>query len=99
MLDLMMVGALTGARLDAILSLRCQDCQDGAFTFAPQKSESKPRRVPIHSSLAALVERRGAGKEGGALLFDRLRDASNAFGDSRRGVGVDEVVGGTGGPG
>jgi integrase len=89
LLDLMMVGALTGARLDAILSLRAEDCRDGVFTFKPQKSESKPRRVPIHSSLVGMVEGR---TQTGGLLFPHLRDASNAFGDYRRRVGVDEVV-------
>jgi hypothetical protein len=89
MLDLMRVGALTGARLDAILSLRAEDCQGGCFTFKPQKSESKPRRVPIHSSLVEMVTARS---QTGDLLFPRLRDASNAFGDYRRGVGVDDLV-------
>jgi integrase len=92
MRDLMMVGALTGARLDAILSLRVRDCQDGVFTFKPQKSETRPRKVPIHSLLSPLVAKRVEGKDGGDLLFPRLRDASNAFGDYRRGIGVDDRV-------
>ena len=32
------------------------------------------------------------GKASTELLFPHLRDASNAFGDYRKGVGVDEVV-------
>jgi integrase len=92
MLDLIRVGLLTGARLDAITSLRVGDCRDGVFTFKPQKSENKPRRVPVHSSLVGMVEGRMAGKASTDLLFPHLRDASNAFGDYRRGVGVDEVV-------
>src|SRR5690606_11437781 len=35
--DLMMIGALTGARLDAIVDLKVGDAIDGAFTFKPQK--------------------------------------------------------------
>jgi site-specific recombinase XerD len=98
MLDLMMVGALTGARLDAILSLRVEDCRDGVFTFKPQKSETKPRRVPVHSTLLGMVrarcaeDGRMAGKASTDLLFPHLKDASNAFGDYRRKVGVDERV-------
>jgi integrase len=92
MLDLIRVGLLTGARLDAITSLHVGDCQDGVFTFKPQKSEPKPRRVPVHSSLVEMVAGRMAGKASTDLLFPHLRDASNAFGDYRRGVGVDEVV-------
>jgi integrase len=92
LLDLMTVGALTGARLDAILSLRVGDCQRGLFTFKPQKSESKPRRVPIHSTLVEMVGGRMDGKANTDLLFPHLRDASNAFGDYRRKVGVDDLV-------
>jgi integrase len=92
MLDLIRVGLLTGARLNAITSLRVGDCQDGVFTFTPQKSESKPRRVPIHSTLVEMVAGRMEGRTDGDLLFPHLRDASNAFGDYRKGVGVDEVV-------
>jgi integrase len=92
LLDLMKVGLLTGARLDAITSLRVEDCRNGTFTFKPQKSENKPRRVPIHSTLVEMVDGRMAGKADTDLLFPHLRDASNAFGDYRRGVGVDDVV-------
>jgi integrase len=92
LLDLIRVGLLTGARLDAITSLRVGDCRDGVFTFKPQKSESRPRQVPIHSSLVGMVEGRMTGKASTELLFPHLRDASNAFGDYRKGVGVDEVV-------
>ena len=36
---IMRIGALTGARIDAIVSLRVKDCEDGAFRFKPQKKE------------------------------------------------------------
>jgi hypothetical protein len=48
MRDLMMVAALSGARLDAIIRMEIEgDC----FIFPPQKKETKARRVPIHSAL------------------------------------------------
>ena len=62
--DLMRIAALTGARLDTIVSLRVGDCAAGLFTFKPQKREEKPRSVPIHSALGDVVERRAGGQSG-----------------------------------
>jgi hypothetical protein len=56
--DLMRVAALTGARLDAVVDLKVGDCAGGSFLFKPQKSETKPRRVPTSSMLVGLVARR-----------------------------------------
>ena len=103
MLDLMKVAALTGARLDAIVSLKVGDCEGGAFTFMPQKKEKQPRSVPIHSELAAIVLRRTAGKEADHGLFpdwpgpkkagrERSSQATLAFTRYRREVGVEEMV-------
>ncbi len=57
-MDLMMIGALTGARLDAIVDLRVKDAADGIFTFKPQKKELEGRDVPIHPALREIVDRR-----------------------------------------
>lgn len=105
--DLMRIAALTGARLDAIVSLRVADCAAGLFTFKPQKKEEKPRAVPIHSALTNLVSRRTAGKVETDSLFpewpppkkvgsvrERSFKASNAFTDYRREVGVEQMVAG-----
>ena len=63
--DVMLIGALTGARLDAIVDLKVRDCIEadqaseiGLFIFKPQKKEKKARAVPIHSALAKIVKRR-----------------------------------------
>ena len=102
--DLMRIGALSGARLDAIVDLRVGDCRDGLFRFKPQKRETGPRDVPIHSALADIIARRMDGKEDSADLFpewpapkrntlrERSFKTSNAFTEYRRSVGVDEVV-------
>src|SRR5262249_24501905 len=103
--DVMLIGALTGARLDAIVDLRVKDCDGGLFVFKPQKREKKPRAVPIHSTLRAIVKRRVAGKQAEASLFrewraprkagsqrERSFKPSNAFTEYRREVGVDERV-------
>lgn len=105
MLDLMLLGALTGARLDAIVDLKVRDTQYGCFLFKPQKRERLPRYVPIHPALAEIVDRRTAGKEPGDDLFpewppvrkigsmrERSFKASNHFTTYRRSVGVDDIL-------
>lgn len=105
--DLMRIGALTGARLDAVVSLTVKDCRDGLFLFKPQKKEPAPRVVPIHSSLLGIVAARVAGKSEGDDLFpewpppkssrslrERSFKASNAFTAYRRSIGVDDCVAG-----
>ncbi|MES0175556.1 DUF6538 domain-containing protein [Mesorhizobium sp. M0006] len=102
--DLMRIAALTGARLEAIVDLRVKDCQDGTFTFKPQKKEPGARDCPIHTDLKAIVERRVAGKSPEDDLFpewppvrkkgsmrERSFKASNHFTNYRREVGVDDV--------
>ncbi|GJD59635.1 tyrosine-type recombinase/integrase [Methylobacterium dankookense] len=103
--DLMRIGALTGARLDAIVDLKVKDCAAGLFTFKPQKKESKERAVPIHPALSEIVARRIKGKALEDDVFpewpapkkagsqrERSFKASNQFTDYRRSVGVDHVV-------
>jgi len=103
--DVMAIGALTGARLDAIVDLKVKDCIDGAFTFKPQKKEPCARDVPIHPALADLVATRSAGRAPDDDLFpewpkprkagslrERSFKTSNAFTEYRRLVGVDQVL-------
>lgn len=107
LLDIMMIAALTGARLDAIADLKVKDTVDGAFTFKPQKKEAASRDVPIHPDLIEIVTRRGAGKSPNDDFFpdwpapkkigskrERSFKASNAFTEYRRKCGVDERVDG-----
>jgi len=101
--DVMRIGALTGARLDAIVSLRVKDCHGGTFTFKPQKKETGQRLCPIHSDLETIIQRRIADKNGEDWLFpewppakstksqrERSFKTSNHFTAYRRDVGVDE---------
>ncbi|MDQ0475239.1 DUF6538 domain-containing protein [Labrys wisconsinensis] len=103
--DLMRIAALSGARLDVIVDLRVKDCAGGMFVFKPQKKETAPRQVPIHSELAAIIKRRAKGKAADDAMFpewpaprkvgsqrERSFKASNAFTAYRRQVGVDDVV-------
>jgi integrase len=101
--DLMRIGALTGARLDAIVCLRTKDCRDGNFVFKPQKKETSSRLCPIHPDLVAIVERRteGLGEDdsifpewppakSGKSMREHSFKASNHFTEYRRSIGVDE---------
>jgi integrase len=105
MRDLMMIAALSGARLEAIVDLRARDVEGGLFTFKPQKRESGPRATPIHSALRTIVARRVKGKSGADDLFpeypvpkrstsqrERSFSASKEFTAYRRSVGVEDVV-------
>jgi integrase len=68
--DFIQVGALTGMRREEIGRLKVADCVGGIFVVQMGKTDAAIRRVPIHSDLAALVERRSAAKPFDAYLFD-----------------------------
>ena len=100
---IMRIGALSGARIDAIVSLRVKDCDNGVFRFKPQKREKRARYVPIHSALAPMIEELVRGKNPDDDLLpgfpvpppgsqgERSMPAVKAFTRYRRSVGVDEV--------
>lgn len=98
--DLMMVAALTGARINVICELRVRDCSGGAFTFQPAKQEPAARKVPIHTKLKVIVKRRVLRKAPDEFLFDECPNAttkrprsaapSQAFTRYRRDIEVDE---------
>lgn len=102
--DVMMIAALTGARLDVIVKLKAKDIVNSCFYFGPQKREKRGRYVPIHDDLYEIVERRLKGKNPEDDLFpdfpanskdssrERSFKASNQFTTYRRRVGVDEVL-------
>ncbi len=105
--DLMLIGALTGARLDAIVDLKVRDTEHGCLLFKPQKRETAARYVPVHPDLVEVIARRTRGKGPDDDLFpewppvrkagsmrERSFKASNRFTEYRRIVGVDEVVAG-----
>lgn len=100
--DLMRIAALSGARLDAIVSLKVKDCEDGYFLFKPQKKEPGSRLCPIHSALSEIIKRRTEGKSPEDDLFpewpspksenslrERSFKASNHFTEYRRSIGVE----------
>jgi integrase len=83
--DLMRIGALTGARLEAIVSLRVKDCIGGNFRLRANQNETRARLVPIHSELAAIVRRRAGGKRLDALLFEEVNRVATKVGRQSHG--------------
>lgn len=105
--DVMLIGALTGARIDAIVSLRRKDItEDGCIRFKAQKRERSSRLVPIHSALKATISRLIERKQPDDDLFpecppvaadtvqERSMPAVKAFTYYRRKQGVSDLVDG-----
>lgn len=103
--DLMLIAALTGARIDAIVSLRRKDItEDGCIRFKAQKREEGSRLVPIHSALKSTIERLVEGRAANDDLFpecppvapdkpqERSMPAVKAFTYYRRSLGVVDTV-------
>ncbi|MBB3944091.1 integrase [Rhizobium skierniewicense] len=103
--DVMLIGALTGARIDAIVSLRRKDIGDeGTIRFKRQKRERYSRQVPIHSALKSTIDRLVKGKQMDDALFpecppippdtvqERSMPAVKAFTYFRRSQGVVDAV-------
>jgi hypothetical protein len=79
---LMEVASLTGARLDAIIRM---EVKGDTIVLPPQKKESGPRTIPLHSDL------RGNLQEGHTWPWSASNRASQAFTTYRRAVlGPDE---------
>lgn len=100
--EFMLVAALSGMRREEIGRLTVKDCQKGIISIPKAKSKAGERVIPIHSELAALVERRTTGKAQGEFLFHELEtkgkvnDRSDPIGKRfktyREAQGVDEKV-------
>jgi integrase len=102
MADFIRVGALSGMRESEIGALRVRDCAGGWFAIQRGKTEAAKRRLPVHPDLKAIVDRRLAGKDADAFLFDDLpksagkgRGRHEKMGEKftayRRSVGVVDV--------
>lgn len=97
--DVMRIAALSGMRLEEIGQLRVKNCVGGLFDVVRSKTKAGVRKVPIHSDLEAIVDRRAKG-EATAFLFPdfkasgwddtRTMATSKQFAAYRRKVGVDD---------
>lgn len=90
--DLIMIGLLTGARLEAIVRLKAGNVGHNFIIFEKMKKETGARKVPMHPDLKAIFERRTQNKRPEEDLFpdwpkpkkagsqrERSFKASNAF--------------------
>lgn len=67
-----MISSLSGMRVNEIAELRVGWCRDGIFDIQHSKTRAGLRKVPIHSGLLEIVEKRIAGKADDAYLFSEL---------------------------
>lgn len=104
--DFMLIGALSGMRIEEIASLRVEDVDTKTQTMAvtEAKTDSGVRTVPIHRQIEGIIKRRTAQKASGDWLFPELPEyppeslsersmvVSKRFVTYRRVLGVDERV-------
>jgi integrase len=98
--DVMMIAALSGMRIEEICQLSVKDCQEGVFNIRQSKTRAGRRRVPMHSRLVDLIERRMSEKAGDDFLIHEITGRNLSRSDSlikqfirhRRRYGVDEKV-------
>lgn len=103
--DAIRIAALSGMRIEEIYRLRVADCVGGVFDIRRSKTAAGVRKVPIHSALAEIVERRTKGKASGDFLIEeagpmpppgreRSMPASKRFGRYRARIGVTDKADG-----
>ncbi|ESY02786.1 hypothetical protein X755_02495 [Mesorhizobium sp. LNJC405B00] len=76
--DAALIGALSGMRLEEIVTLRVGQCAGGWFDIRDAKTQAGVRRVPIHSGLTKLVGSRTKDKKPGDWLFHELANERDA---------------------
>jgi integrase len=74
--DVLRILALSGMRVHELYNLRVADCAEGWFNIRASKTQAGVRRVPIHSALAAIVERRSGAGQPDAFLIHEAGPAS-----------------------
>jgi len=84
--DLMLLAALTGARIEELCRLTVAMCADNVFDLPGSKTAAAARRVPIHSGLAAMVAERCKGKAPTDYLLHEL-GTPNRFGERSAAIG------------
>jgi integrase len=103
LLDMMIMAALTGGRIEEIARVRVKDVNLRKMTiFLPgTKNPGADRHIPLHKQLKEIVQRRVKDKPGDAWLFDELPERgkgskmgratviTKAFTRHRRAVGVE----------
>lgn len=104
-IDLVWIAALSGMRIEEICTLKVRHCRAGWFFINEDrrgKTEAARRNIPIHPSLADVINRRTVGKQADDYLIEDLPEpepstgrersmpAVKAYGRFRKRLGVDE---------
>jgi integrase len=72
--DVMMLGALTGMRLEETFRLKVADCAGGVFQVRKSKTAAGERVVPVHRDLVEVVKRRSKGKQPADFLIEGAKE-------------------------
>jgi integrase len=84
LVDLITLGAYTGARIEELCALKLADIGAASFQIIDSKTAAGVREVPIHAALVPLLERLRVSSQDGYLLsgltFNKYGDRSNAIG-------------------
>lgn len=99
-MNVMLIGALSGMRLEEIGQLRVGDCEDGVFSITRSKSAAGVRDIPIHSALCPLIAQLVVSRDAKSYVFpdfhetgwdgNRTMAISKRFAYYRKRVGVDD---------
>ncbi|MFT0893079.1 tyrosine-type recombinase/integrase [Pseudochelatococcus sp. G4_1912] len=101
--DFMAIAALSGMRIEEIARLTVEEVAGGWFDITIAKTSAGIRKVPIHSALQEIIDRRTKGKEPTSPLFpelpvpqegsavERSQKVVKQFTNYRRKIGVDDV--------
>ncbi len=81
--DAIRVAALSGMRIEEIYRLTVADASHGWFRVRATKTKAGRRRVPVHSALAPIIERRTAAKAPGAYPLSQNPARSDPGVDDR----------------
>lgn len=102
--DAITIAAASGMRIEEIAQLRVASIVDGCMDIKDAKTAAGERKVPIHSAIASIIERRCKGKaardflfhelpaEGETVTLERSSRIVKAFTRYRRDIGVDDRV-------
>jgi integrase len=84
LVDLIILGAYTGARIEEICSLKITNVHSNQLHIEDAKTDAGWREIPIHSKIVSLVGRlKGESMDGyllSGLTFNKYGDRSNAIG-------------------
>ena len=86
LMDVMLVAALSGMRIEEVARVKVGDLKDGCFDVHVSKTKAGERMVPVHSGLNEVIKRRSLGKADDQYLFDELPEIDPLKAGERSGM-------------